>query len=232
MIGNLEMGNQQLFKFARDLNRAFSDLRNAHRELQNSYLDTIQRLVLAAEFKDENTGNHIKRIGHFSVLIAEKLGLSKKTIDTLRYAAPMHDIGKIGIPDAILQKPGKLSPDEFDIMKTHTLIGAKILDGSDSEILQMATQIAISHHEKWNGKGYPYGLAEEDIPLAGRIVGLADFFDALTSRRPYRGPVPRDKVVDMIRKERGQHFDPHLVDLFLENRKQFEVHLAKNGEME
>ncbi len=221
MIGDLEMGNQQLLKFARDLNRAFSDLRSAHQKLQNSYLDTIQRLVLASEFKDENTGNHIKRIGHFSVLIAEKLGLSKTTIDTLRYAAPMHDIGKIGIPDAILQKPGKLSPDEFDIIKSHTLIGAKILDGSDSEILQMATQIAISHHEKWNGKGYPHGLAKEDIPLTGRIVSLADFFDALTSRRPYRGPVPRNKVIDMIRKERGQHFDPKIVDIFLNNLDEF-----------
>jgi putative two-component system response regulator len=129
----------------------------------------------------------------------------------------MHDVGKIGIPDSILIKPGKLTKEEFEIMKTHSIIGGNLLAYSKSEIIQVAEEIAISHHEKWNGKGYPQGLAGVKIPLVGRIVGLADVFDALTSKRPYKDPFPVEKAIDIIKKERGEHFDPHIVDVFLEN---------------
>ena len=129
----------------------------------------------------------------------------------------MHDVGKIGIPDNILMKPGKLTDEEFDFMKTHTTIGAKILVDSKAEILQLAQKIAISHHEKWNGRGYPQGLAGDTIPLAARIVGLTDVFDALTSKRPYKDPFPVEVALDIIKKERGEHFDPDVVNVFFEN---------------
>lgn len=217
----LEAANQQLMKFADDLSKAFSELKSTHQELQEAYLDTIHRLVRAAEYKEEDTGEHIVRMSRYSSLLAEKLGLSTKEVQDILYATPMHDIGKIGIPDNILMKAGKLSAEEFEIMKTHTVIGAEILADSKAEILQLAQQIAISHHEKWNGQGYPYGLAGDKIGLAGRIVGLADVFDALTSRRPYKNPYPVEVVCDIIRKERGEHFDPDLVDVFLENIDEF-----------
>jgi putative two-component system response regulator len=221
MIGDLEVGNKQVLQYAKDLNRVFLDLKTVYKELQESYLDTINRLVLAAEFKDENTGGHMLRIGRYCALIAKKLGLNSRTVENIRLAAPMHDIGKIGIPDTILLKKGKLSNEEFDVIKTHTIIGAKILSDSKSDVLRMAQQIAITHHEKWNGKGYPFCLGREEIPLVGRIVALVDFFDALTSERPYRYPFPKNKVIDMIRKERGQHFDPKIVDIFLNNLNEF-----------
>jgi len=156
-------------------------------------------------------------MSHYSVLIAEKLGLPAKEVQNIRYAAPMHDIGKIGVPDNILLKPGKLTDEEFEIVKTHSSIGGKILANSKSETLMVAEQIALSHHEKWNGKGYPQGLAGDNIPLAVRIVGLADTFDALTSKRPYKDPFPVEVALDIIKKDRGQHFDPNVVDVFLEN---------------
>jgi len=213
----LEDLSKQLMRFADDLNKSNLEIKSAHQELHKAYLDTIHRLVLAAEYKDEDTGNHIRRMSRYSALIAEKLGLPAKEIQNILYAAPMHDVGKIGIPDSILIKPGKLTDEEFDIMKTHTTIGAKILAGSKAEILQVAGVIALSHHEKWNGKGYPQGLAGDKIPLAARIVGLADVFDALTSRRPYKDPFPAEVAFDIIKKERGEHFDPEIVDVFLEN---------------
>jgi len=213
----LQISEQQLVKYADDLNKTILELKAAHKELQEAYLDTIYRLVLAAEYKDEDTGDHIKRMSRYCALIAEKLELPAKEVQNILYAAPMHDVGKIGIPDSLLLKPGKLTDEEFDIIKTHSTIGAKILAHSKSKILQVAEQIALSHHEKWNGKGYPQGLAGENIPLVGRIIGLADVFDALTSKRPYKDPFPVEKAIDIIKKERGEHFDPHIVDVFLEN---------------
>ncbi len=215
----LEAANQQLVKFADDLNKTVFELKSANQELQEAYLDTIHRLVIAA--KDEDTGDHIVRMSRYSALIAEKLGLPSRKVQDIRYAAPMHDVGKIGIPDSILMKPGKLTEKEFEIIKTHTTIGAKILADSKAEILKLARQIAISHHEKWNGKGYPQGLSGDKIPIAGRIVGLADVFDALTSKRPYKVPYPVEIACDIIRKERGQHFDPDVTDVFLENIDEF-----------
>jgi len=228
----LEASKQQLVKYADDLNKTILDLKAVHQELQESYIDTIHRLVLAAEYKDEDTGDHIKRMSRYCALIAEKLGLPAKEVQNILYAAPMHDVGKIGIPDSILLKPSKLTDEEFEIIKTHSTIGAKVLAHSKSKILQVAEQIALFHHEKWNGKGYPQGLSDDNIPLVGRIVGLADAFDALTSKRPYKDPFPMEKAIDIIKKERGEHFDPHIVDVFLENIDEIlkikqEVHLKE-----
>ena len=213
----LQTAKRQLVKYADDLNKAIQDLKGAHRELQEAYLDTIHRLVLAAEYKDEDTGDHIVRMSRYTALIAEKLRLPAEEVQNLLYASPMHDIGKIGIPDSILMKPGKLTEEEFETIKTHPAIGEKILADSKAAVLKVAGQIAISHHEKWNGKGYPQGLSGDKIPLAARIVGLVDVFDALTSKRPYKDPFPVEVALDIIKKDRGEHFDPDVVDVFLEN---------------
>jgi len=213
----LHTTKQQLFKYADDLNQTILELKTANQELQESYLDTIHRLALAAEYKDEDTGDHIVRMSRYCAFIAKKHGLSPMEVHRILYASPMHDIGKIGVPDNILVKPGKLTDEEFETMKTHTTIGAKILAHSKSEILKVAEQIALYHHEKWNGTGYPHGLSGDTIPLTARIVALADAFDALTSKRPYKDPYPFEVACDIIKKERGQHFDPAVVDVFLEN---------------
>jgi putative two-component system response regulator len=202
---------------------------NAHKELQQSYIDSIHRLVMASEFKDEDTGDHIVRIGEYCTLIAQQLGLSDEFIETINYSAPMHDIGKIGIPDKILLKPDKLTKKEFDIMKTHSRIGAKLLSESNSKTLQLACEIALTHHEKFNGAGYPSGLKGEDIPISGRIVAISDTFDALTSKRPYKNPYPPELVYDILKNERGQHFDPQVLDCFLENFDQFLTIRGKIG---
>ncbi len=188
-----------------------------HQELKNAYLDTINRLSLAAEYKDEDTADHLVRISRYSTILASKLGLSEDVIQIIQYAAPMHDIGKMGIPDSILLKPGKLTPEELEVVKTHTTIGATILAHSKSDILQVAHDTALTHHERWDGNGYPQGLAGQDIPLAGRIVGLVDVFDALTTIRPYKNPYPVEVALDIIKKERGRHTDPEITDLFIDN---------------
>lgn len=207
--------DRQFKKYINDFAQTVSDIVDANYELQEAYLDAIRRLVLAAEYKDENTSDHTTRVGRYSALMAEKLGLSQKTVQNILHAAPMHDVGKIGIPDSILLKPGKLTDKEFEIVKTHTTIGADILADAGTELLQTAQLIAVSHHENWNGKGYPQGLAREKIPLAGRIVKLVDVFDALTSRRPYQNPYSLEAACDIIRRESGRHFDPALVDIFI-----------------
>jgi putative two-component system response regulator len=142
------------------------------------------------------------------------MGLNEETVETILYAGPMHDVGKIGIPDHVLQKPGALKPDEWEIIKQHTVIGAGILEGSDAEHIELAKTIALTHHEKWDGSGYPQGLKGSRIPLAGRIVAIADVFDALTSRRPYKKPFSVEKSLSIIREGRGSHFDPEVVDAF------------------
>ena len=195
--------------------------RNSHQELKQAYVDSIHRLVMASEFKDEDTGDHIIRIGEYASYIARGLNVDDQLIETIGYAAPMHDVGKIGIPDKILLKPGKLTNEEFNIMKRHTLIGARLLSKSKSRILQMAEEIALTHHEKFNGNGYPNGLSGTDIPLSGRIVAIADTFDALTSKRPYKEPYPPEMVYDIIRREGGKHFDPEIADYFLEKFDHF-----------
>ncbi len=183
-------------------------------ELNATRLEIIRRLGRAAEFKDNETGLHVVRMSYYSKLIALSAGLSNEHAELLFNAAPMHDIGKIGIPDNVLRKPGKLDDDEWDLMQQHTSMGGDIMGDQTSELLQMARTIAITHHEKWNGKGYHQGLSGEDIPLESRIVAIADVFDALTSERPYKEAWPVDKTVDLITRESGEHFDPMLVDAF------------------
>jgi putative two-component system response regulator len=185
--------------------------------IHDTRLQVVRRLGRAAEYRDEETGLHIIRMSKMAVVIAKAAGMNEEQCDLLLNAAPMHDIGKIGIPDQILLKPGIFEPDEWTVMQTHAQIGADILSGDDSDLMSMAHDIAISHHEKWNGKGYPNRLEGEAIPLVGRVTALADVFDALTSVRPYKMAWSIEKAVDLIKEERGQHFDPRLVDLFLEN---------------
>ena len=213
--------NDQLVKYASDLRTTFTNLKDTHRELQDSYRDTIFRLVLASEYKDKETGNHITRMSRFSTLLAQILRLSVQEIESISYAAPMHDVGKIGIPDNIILKKGMLTENEFTIIKTHTTIGAVILGNSKPNVLKIAQTIALSHHERWNGTGYPAGLTREKIPLVARIVALSDTFDALTSKRPYKSPYPVDVACQIIKKEREHHFDPDIVDAFINHIDDF-----------
>lgn len=182
-------------------------------ELKKTRLQVIQRLGRAAEYRDNETGLHILRMSHFSQVIALAYGLSPKRAEDLLHAAPMHDIGKIGIRDDILLKPGKLTEDEFREMQRHPLIGAEILGDADSHLLQLAQQVALYHHEKWDGTGYPHGLKGEEIPLEARIVALCDVFDALTSTRPYKSAWSVEDTLAHLQAQKGRHFDPQLVDL-------------------
>ncbi|GAA5218289.1 two-component system response regulator [Corallincola platygyrae] len=177
----------------------------------------IERLGRAAEYKDNETGMHVVRMSHYSRILALAAGMNEADADLLQAAAPMHDIGKIGIPDRVLQKPGKLDAEEWEIMKTHAEIGGEILGDDESELLQLAKLVALTHHEKWDGSGYPKGTSGTDIPLEGRIVAIADVFDALTSTRPYKEGWPVEKAIGLLEEEAGKHFDPKLVKLFIEN---------------
>ncbi|MEJ2644680.1 MAG: response regulator [Gammaproteobacteria bacterium] len=176
--------------------------------------ETLLRLAKAGEYRDEITGNHVIRMAKFSRLIGEKLGLSEEECGVIELAAPMHDIGKIGIPDHILSKPGRLTDEELGVMKTHSQIGYEILRDSPSKYLQMGAVIALGHHEKFDGSGYPKGLRGEEIPLVARIVAIADVYDALTSERPYKQPWSVDDAVRFMNAERGKHFDPRCLDAF------------------
>lgn len=184
--------------------------------------ETIIRLLSALESRDEETGGHVTRIGLFSACLAEKAGWDASHVRDLKLAAPMHDIGKIGVPDAILLKKGRLTEPEFEIIKSHTTIGAQILKGSEFPMLQTAHDIALSHHEKWNGSGYPYGLSGQNIPVSGRIVALVDVFDALSRDRVYKKAFPLDEVLSEMAKGRGIHFDPYFYDLFIDSLEEFE----------
>ena len=199
-----------------EVRRRTDQLSQALTQIKATSLDTIYRLSMAAEYRDEDTGAHIKRISRSCAAIARRLGYDKEKIEAILYAAPMHDVGKIGIPDHILLKPGKLDPEEWEIMKSHTTIGGGILQSSDSSLIRLGQVIALTHHEKWNGTGYPHGLSGENIPLPGRIVAVADVYDALVSRRPYKGPLPVDRALEIIRSERGKHFDPEVIKAFFD----------------
>jgi putative two-component system response regulator len=183
--------------------------------LNESRLEIVRHLGRAAEYRDNETGLHILRMSKYSFLIAKSLGWSAYDCDLILNASPMHDIGKIGIPDFILLKPGKLEPSEWDIMKNHATIGADILSGSDSDVLRMGRDIALCHHEKWDGSGYPSGLAADAIPIPARIVAVADVFDALTSPRPYKKAWPLEEAVQFIKDNSSSHFDPEIVEQFI-----------------
>jgi putative two-component system response regulator len=185
-------------------------------ELRASRLAIVQRLGLAAEYKDNETGMHVIRMSHFSRILGIAAGLSEQAADDLLHAAPMHDVGKIGIPDRILQKPGPLDAEEWPVMQSHAAIGADIIGTHPGGMLALAHDIALTHHEKWDGSGYPRGLAGEAIPLAGRIVAVADVFDALTSVRPYKQAWTVEAAVAYLIEQKGRHFEPALVDLFIE----------------
>jgi putative two-component system response regulator len=199
------------------LRGALQDMAEAQRRTQQAQLETIERLALAAELKDEDTALHIKRMSQYCHLFARGLKLSPQECEILLHASPMHDVGKIGIPDAVLLKPGKLDAAEWQIMRTHTEIGTRILGESTSELLQAGEIVARTHHEKWDGSGYPSGLSGEAIPLWGRIAAVADVFDALTSRRPYKEPFPTEKALQIMREGRTTHFDPGVLDVFFDN---------------
>ena len=189
-------------------------VRERTRELEAAQIEIIERLARAAEFRDDNTGQHTERVGQMAALLAKQIGLPDTQVSLIRRAAPLHDVGKIGIPDSILLKLGKLTPDEFELVKTHTSIGARILSGSRFPILRLAEEIAFNHHERWDGGGYA-GVSRDAIPLAGRIVAVADVFDALTQKRPYKAAWPVGDAITEIERQRARQFDPALVDAFL-----------------
>ena len=174
----------------------------------------MRRLSRAVEYRDEETGGHTERMSAYSAMLAGKLGVD---VESIRIASPMHDVGKVALPDHILLRPGALTPDERREMERHTLIGYQILSGSGSALLELGATIALTHHEKWDGSGYPHQLVGNAIPLDGQVAAVADVFDALTSDRPYRQAFPIEQAVEILRGERGRHFDPRLVDLFIEN---------------
>ncbi len=205
-----------------DLYRMIADLQADIRErdatislLAKVRQEALMRLALAAEFKDGDTGTHIVRIGAYSALLARECGMDREYCRKIAFAAPMHDVGKIGVPDSILRKPGALTDDERQTMKRHCEIGRRILAGSGVPLLELAAEVAFTHHEKFDGTGYPSNLAGESIPLSGRLVALVDVFDALTMKRPFREAMPVEEAVKIVRAESGTHFDPFLVDGFL-----------------
>ena len=197
------------------LQQALDWLERSEKELRLSREETIQRLAIAAEFRDSATAQHIQRMSHYCELLARKSGLSAERCDLIRTASPMHDIGKIGTPDQVLLKPGKFTQEEFDVIAQHAEIGYRILSGSDAELLKVAAVIAYTHHERFNGTGYPRGLKGEAIPIEGRIASIADAFDALTTQRVYKPAFEISHAIELMLKHRGEHFDPELLDVFV-----------------
>ncbi len=199
------------------LRQSLDWLERSQKELRLSQEETIQRLAIAAEFRDKSTAQHIQRMSRYCALLAQRYGLKEDHCELIRTASPMHDIGKIGTPDYVLLKPGKFTPEEFDVIAQHADIGYRILSGSDAELLKIAAMLAWTHHERYDGSGYPRGLAGMDIPLEGRIAAIADAFDALTTKRVYKPAFPMDEAMSVMKNHRESHFDPELLDLFLDS---------------
>ena len=197
-----------------------TQLKKAFEQIRYGYIETVYRLTLAAEYRDKETGNHIKRISLYSQMMARYLGLPEDQVEVIFFASPMHDVGKIGIPDAILLKPGPHTPEEFEIMKTHTTIGGQILRDSDSEILKTAREVALTHHERWDGAGYPNRLKGDEIPIAGKIVNIVDIYDALRSKRPYKEAFTHADSCAVIERLKDR-FDPALYKAFKDCADQF-----------
>lgn len=198
------------------LRSALEELTEANRRIQIAHLDTIRRLTLAAEYKDELTRGHIERVGLACAVVARKLGWTPGQVEMIRHAAPMHDVGKIGTPDEVLLKPGELDEVERAVMEMHTNIGAELLHGSDSEIIQMGARIALSHHEQWDGGGYPRGIETASIPIEARICSVVDSYDASTMDRPHRRRLPEEEVLSMMRAASGSRFDPKVLEAFFD----------------
>lgn len=223
---NMEADTQRLLREASERARedAEAAVRTRTQELEFAQVEIVTRLAAAAEYRDDQTGQHTFRVGHVTARLAERLGLSSADVDMIRLAARLHDVGKIGIPDAILLKPGRFTPEEFEMMKQHTLIGGRILSGGRSKLLQVAEEIALTHHERWDGRGYPHGLDGERIPISGRLVSVADVYDALTSERPYKEAWTPEAALSEIESQAGRQFDPQVVQAFGE--------MIRSGELE
>jgi putative two-component system response regulator len=198
------------------LRKALEHMAEAQRVAYQAQLETVERLAILAEYKDKVTGRHIQRMSEYSAVIARGLKLPPSEVELILHASRMHDVGKIAVPEAILKKPAELEPHEWHLMRQHSAIGSRILENSSSQILQAGRVIALHHHERWDGRGYPSGLAGSDIPLWGRICAVADVFDAVTSERPYKPAFPNSEALDILRDGKGKHFDPRVVEVFFE----------------
>ncbi|MBN2601528.1 MAG: response regulator [Candidatus Marinimicrobia bacterium] len=205
------------------LRKSLDEMVDAQRKTYDAYLDTIRRLAIAAEYRDEGTAAHIMRMSNYAAVLAKGLNFSPGQIEIVLQASPMHDVGKIGIPDGILLKKGSLEDKEWEIMRQHTIIGSRILQESRSDFLKAGEEIAATHHEKWDGSGYPKGLKGENIPRLGRICAVADVFDALTTKRPYKEAFSNEEAFDIIKKGRETHFDPEVVDVFFDKIAEIET---------
>jgi putative two-component system response regulator len=200
---------------SQELEETLQDLALSETKVWASQAETIFRLARLVEFRDEETGHHLHRMSSYCEILARRAGFSEEHCELVRLASQLHDVGKVAVPDSILLKRGKLTTEEFEIIKGHAETGSQMLSGAGSEVVQLGASIALTHHERWNGSGYPRGLAGEDIPPEGRIAAIADVFDALTSDRVYRSALPVKSAVEMMHEERGRHFDPELLDIFL-----------------
>ncbi len=215
-----------------DLRSAIENLQKSNRKLHQAWLDTIECMALAAEYRDTDTGSHVLRIASISAILAKGLSLPAREVEIVFHATSVHDVGKIGIPDSILLKPGPLTEPEFEIAKSHTLVGGRIFSGFNSTVMKSARDVAFSHHEKWDGTGYPPGLAGKKIPRAARICAVADVFDSLTIARSYKEAFSNKKAYKILEEGRGTHFEPRLIDIFFEKKAEIEAIQAKYQEEE